>query len=80
MSLPPSSSTLTEEHHHYLASFVSSLPKIEVHAHLNGSLPAKTVQELIELATKDGENQDLLEFRIPDELESIESYVMRTEP
>jgi hypothetical protein len=59
-----------------LSSFVSSLPKIEVHAHLNGSIPPEAIDELIELAVqRNADNADLRSFRVPDTLESIESYV-----
>ncbi|KAI7894631.1 uncharacterized protein EV154DRAFT_414824 [Mucor mucedo] len=50
-----------------LAEFCVQLPKVELHAHLNGSLSPATMRELVE--RKKAEKPELAEFRIPDSLE-----------
>lgn len=50
-----------------LADFCVQLPKVELHAHLNGSLSPATMRELVE--RKKADKPELAEFRIPDALE-----------
>lgn len=50
-----------------LTEFCVQLPKVELHAHLNGSLSPATMRELVE--RKKAEKPELAEFRIPDALE-----------
>ncbi|KAI9262669.1 hypothetical protein BY458DRAFT_439123 [Sporodiniella umbellata] len=49
-----------------LKDFCFQLPKIELHAHLNGSLSAATMRELVE--RKKVVKPELSDFKIPDEL------------
>lgn len=50
-----------------LTEFCVQLPKVELHAHLNGSLSPATMRELVE--RKKAEKPELAKFRIPDALE-----------
>lgn len=54
--------------------FTRALPKIEVHAHLNGSLPPTALKELIarRIAQNIPGDEDLASFEIP-ELEDIDA-------
>ncbi|KAI8354551.1 hypothetical protein EDC96DRAFT_446928 [Choanephora cucurbitarum] len=49
-----------------LIDFCKELPKIELHAHLNGSLSPATMRELVEL--KKDQKPELAEFKIPTSL------------
>ncbi|KAI8359995.1 adenosine deaminase [Blakeslea trispora] len=49
-----------------LDDFCKQLPKIELHAHLNGSLSPATMRELVEL--KKDQKPELAEFKIPTSL------------
>ena len=55
-----------------LQDFCIQLPKIELHAHLNGSLSPKTMSELVE--RKKVDKPELLDFKIPQTLD-IDRYV-----
>jgi adenosine deaminase len=55
-----------------LKEYCIQLPKIELHAHLNGSLSPSTMRELVE--RKKAEKPELAEFQIPDSLENIDRY------
>jgi adenosine deaminase len=50
-----------------LSEFCVKLPKIELHAHLNGSLSPATMRELVE--RKKADKPELAEFKIPDSLD-----------
>ncbi|KAI9009960.1 hypothetical protein CLU79DRAFT_710889 [Phycomyces nitens] len=52
--------------------FCVQLPKIELHAHINGSLSPDTMRVLVE--RKKHTNPSLAEFRIPDSLERIDDF------
>jgi adenosine deaminase len=52
-----------------LTDFCTQLPKVELHAHLNGSLSPATMRELV--SRKQATNPELVEFKIPDSLDSI---------
>lgn len=54
-----------------LSDFYVQLPKVELHAHLNGSLSPATMRELVE--RKKATKPELANFRIPDSLE-MERY------
>ncbi|KAG2232793.1 hypothetical protein INT48_008719 [Thamnidium elegans] len=54
-----------------LSDFCVQLPKVELHAHLNGSLSPATMRELVE--RKKATKPELANFRIPDSLE-MESF------
>ncbi|GAA5799403.1 hypothetical protein HPULCUR_004818 [Helicostylum pulchrum] len=54
-----------------LSNFCVQLPKVELHAHLNGSLSPATMRELVE--RKKATKPELANFRIPDSLE-MESF------
>ncbi|KAI8989996.1 hypothetical protein BDB01DRAFT_717643 [Pilobolus umbonatus] len=55
-----------------LDDFCVQLPKVELHAHLNGSLSVDTMRELVEL--KKDMNPELAQFKIPDSLDSIHDF------
>lgn len=57
-----------------LTNFCVQLPKIELHAHLNGSLSPATMRELVE--RKKADKPELAEFQIPDSLENIDRYFL----
>lgn len=52
------------------AQFCVQLPKVELHAHLNGSLSPATMRELVE--RKKADKPELADFQIPDSLDGIE--------
>ncbi|CAO3634378.1 unnamed protein product [Cunninghamella blakesleeana] len=52
--------------------FCIRLPKIEAHAHINGSLSPNTMRELV--ALKKDMNPELAAFKIPDSLDSINDF------
>jgi adenosine deaminase len=52
-----------------LSEFCIQLPKVELHAHLNGSLSPATMRELV--SRKQATKPELAEFKIPDSLDSI---------
>ena len=56
---------------------VQTLPKLEAHAHLTGSLPISCVEELIrkKVAEDPIRNGFLSAFKVPTTLERIEEYV-----
>lgn len=53
-----------------LKDFCKQLPKVELHAHLNGSLSPATMKKLVEF--KKDTNPELSEFQIPESLASID--------
>ncbi|CAO3598491.1 unnamed protein product [Absidia cylindrospora] len=53
-----------------LTDFCVQLPKIEVHAHINGSLSPQTMRALV--ARKVDMNPELAAFEIPDSLDRID--------
>lgn len=53
-----------------LTDFCVQLPKIELHAHLNGSLSSATMRELVE--RKKAMKPELANFKIPDSLDNID--------
>lgn len=52
-----------------LSGYCVQLPKVELHAHLNGSLSPAIMRELV--SRKKGTKPELVEFKIPDSLETI---------
>ncbi|OAD75759.1 hypothetical protein PHYBLDRAFT_154832 [Phycomyces blakesleeanus NRRL 1555(-)] len=52
--------------------FCVQLPKVELHAHINGSLSPDTMRVLVE--RKKDSNPSLADFRIPDSLERIDDF------
>ncbi|KAI8147604.1 hypothetical protein BJV82DRAFT_508333 [Fennellomyces sp. T-0311] len=56
-----------------LPEFCVQLPKIELHAHINGSISPKTMNQLREL--KKTKYPDLVNFKVPDQLDQISEYV-----
>ncbi|GAN00815.1 adenosine deaminase-like protein-like [Mucor ambiguus] len=55
-----------------LAQFCVQLPKVELHAHLNGSLSPATMRELVE--RKKADKPELADFQIPDSLDRIDDF------
>ncbi|KAF1798921.1 hypothetical protein V8B55DRAFT_1521190 [Mucor lusitanicus] len=55
-----------------LAQFCVQLPKVELHAHLNGSLSPATMHELVE--RKKADKPELAKFQIPDSLDRIDDF------
>ncbi|KAI9487295.1 MAG: hypothetical protein EXX96DRAFT_517951 [Benjaminiella poitrasii] len=55
-----------------LEQFCIELPKIELHAHINGSLSHTTMHQLVE--RKKNQKPELAKFKIPDSLENIDSF------
>lgn len=53
-----------------LCQFCVQLPKVELHAHLNGSLSPATMRELVE--RKKAAKPELANFQIPDSLDRID--------
>jgi adenosine deaminase len=53
-----------------LEEFCHQLPKIELHAHINGSLSPSTMRQLVE--RKKDTKPELSEFAIPDNLDNID--------
>lgn len=53
-----------------LSQFCVQLPKVELHAHLNGSLSPATMRELVE--RKKAAKPELASFQIPDSLDKID--------
>jgi adenosine deaminase len=53
-----------------LSDFCLKLPKIEAHAHINGSLSPSTMRALV--ARKVDMNPELAAFEIPDSLNCID--------
>ncbi|CEP10833.1 hypothetical protein [Parasitella parasitica] len=55
-----------------LELFCLELPKVELHAHLNGSLSPNTMQKLVE--RKKADKPELVDFKIPDSLDKIDDF------
>ncbi|KAI8089401.1 uncharacterized protein BX664DRAFT_332927 [Halteromyces radiatus] len=55
-----------------LTEFCIQLPKVEAHAHINGSLSPQTLRELV--ARKVDMNPELAAFTIPDSLDRIDDF------
>ncbi|KAI8640605.1 hypothetical protein BD408DRAFT_234310 [Parasitella parasitica] len=55
-----------------LEKFCFELPKVELHAHLNGSLSPNTMRKLVE--RKKAEKPELADFKIPDSLDKIDDF------
>lgn len=53
-----------------LREFCVRLPKVELHAHINGSISPKTMRELVD--RKKTANPSLADFQIPNELNRID--------
>lgn len=53
-----------------LKDFCFRLPKVELHAHLNGSISPATMKELVE--RKKETKPKLSEFKIPENLDGID--------
>ena len=52
-----------------LSAFCVQLPKIELHAHINGSISPKTMHQLREL--KKDKYPELTDFVVPEQLDRI---------
>ncbi|KAI8888164.1 Metallo-dependent hydrolase [Backusella circina FSU 941] len=55
-----------------LEEFCTQLPKVELHAHINGSLSPLTMRQLVE--RKKDTKPELSEFAIPDSLNTIDDF------
>ncbi|CEG83037.1 hypothetical protein RMATCC62417_17014 [Rhizopus microsporus] len=58
-----------------LTDFCKQLPKVELHAHLNGSLSPATMKQLVEF--KKDTNPELSEYQIPESLDSIDDFIYK---
>lgn len=59
-----------------LVDFCVRLPKVELHAHINGSISPKTMHQLMDRKRAMGTmNEELAAFQVPDSLERIDEYV-----
>lgn len=56
-----------------LSQFCVDLPKVELHAHINGSISPKTMRQLAD--RKKEVSPELASFAIPSDLERIDEYV-----
>ncbi|KAI5476610.1 hypothetical protein MNV49_007447 [Pseudohyphozyma bogoriensis] len=50
------------------------LPLIETHAHLNGSIPASAIAELVKKKSKMKGNEDLMEFKLPSDADKFDIH------
>ncbi|KAI7886314.1 Metallo-dependent hydrolase [Lichtheimia hyalospora FSU 10163] len=58
-----------------LVDFCMRLPKVELHAHINGSISPKTMHQLMDRKRAMGTlNEDLAAFQVPDSLERINDF------
>ncbi|KAI9321247.1 hypothetical protein BX666DRAFT_2071731 [Dichotomocladium elegans] len=55
-----------------LVDYCVRLPKVELHAHINGSISPRTMRQLLE--RKKDIKPELADFRIPDSLERIDDF------
>lgn len=59
-----------------LVDFCVRLPKVELHAHINGSISPKTMHQLMDRKRAMGTlNEELAAWQVPDSLERIHEYV-----